>query len=175
MTSARTMAERDPEWSADVTAVVDRVRPQLRKTLKSYRVPVPDSEDLVQDALLALVTRWEHIREPGFWLIGAVRHLCRDYVRRQLRSKLVGVDREQLEWLAGGAPSGEEQHGARRDLERLVRELTPQQRRLLRLSFGLGLDLRELGRLLGGAKPESIRRARWRAITRLRELMAAER
>jgi hypothetical protein len=43
------------------------------------------------------------------------------------------------------------------------------------LSFGLGLDVHELGRLLGGAKPESVRRARWRAITRLRELMAAER
>jgi DNA-directed RNA polymerase specialized sigma24 family protein len=56
-----------------------------------------------------------------------------------------------------------------------VRELPPQQRRLLRLSFGLGLDMCELGRLLGGAKPESIRRARWRAIMRLRELIAAER
>ena len=77
--------------------------------------------------------------------------------------------------LAGAAPSGEEQHGVRHDLERLVRELPPRQRRLLRLSFGLGLDLRELARLLGGAKPESIRRARWRAITRLRELLAAER
>jgi RNA polymerase sigma factor (sigma-70 family) len=163
------------EWSADVTAVLERVRPQLVKTLKRYRVPLPDSEDLVQDALLALVTRWEHVREPGLWLIGAVRHLCRRYVRRQLRSKTVRVDQEQLEWLAGTAPSSEQEHGARRDLERLVRELPPRQRRLLRLSFGLGLDAHELAHLLGGAKPESIRRARRRAITRLRELMAAER
>ncbi len=170
------MVARDhAEWSADVTAVLERVRPQLVKTLKAYRVPLPDSEDLVQDALLALVTRWEHVREPGLWLIGAVQHLCRRYVRRQLRNKVVRVDREHLEWLAGAAPSGEEQHGARRDLERLVRELPPRQRRLLRLSFGLGLDVHELAHLLGGAKPESVRRARWRAITRLRELMAAER
>jgi RNA polymerase sigma factor (sigma-70 family) len=170
------MVDRDHSgWSADITAVLERVRPQLVKTLKRYRVPLPDSEDLVQDALLALVTRWEHVREPGLWLIGAVRNLCRRYVRRQLGSKTVRVDREQLEWLAGAAPSGEEQRGVRRDLERLMRELPPRQRRLLRLSFGLGLDLRELGRLLGGAKPESIRRARWRAVTRLRELMAAER
>ena len=170
------MVDRDhPEWSADVTAVLERARPQLVKILKAYRVPLPDSEDLVQDALLALVTRWEHVREPVLWLIGAVRHQCRRYVRRQLRSKVVRVDQEHLEWLAGAAPSGEERYGARRDLERLVRELPPRQRRLLRLCFGLGLDVRELGRLLGGAKPESIRRARWRAITRLRELMAAER
>jgi RNA polymerase sigma factor (sigma-70 family) len=170
------MVDRDhPEWSADVTAVLERVRPQLVKTLKRYRVPLPDSEDLVQDALLALVARWEQVREPGLWLIGAVRHLCRRYVRRQLGSKTVRVDREQLEWLAGAAPSSEEEHGVRRDLARLLRELPPRQRRLLRLSFGLGLDVHELAHLLGGAKPESVRRARWRAITRLRELMAAER
>jgi RNA polymerase sigma factor (sigma-70 family) len=167
------MVARDLERSSDVTAVLEHVRPQLVKTLKAYHVPLPDSEDLVQDALLALVTRWEHIREPGPWLIGTVRHLCRGYLRRQRRSKLVGVDREQLEWLAGTAPSCEEQHGTRRDLERLVRELTPQQRRVLRLSFGLGLDGRELARALGGAKPESLRRACGRAIIRLRELMAA--
>jgi RNA polymerase sigma factor (sigma-70 family) len=89
--------------------------------------------------------------------------------------KMKGVDRDQLEWLAGAAPSGEEQHGARRDLERLVRELTPRQRRLLRLSFGLGLDVRELARLLGHSKPESLRRAQVRALARLRELMEGER
>jgi len=168
------MVNRDPEWSADVTTVLERVRPQLVKTLKAYRVPVQDSEDLLQDALLALVTRWEHIREPCFWLIGAVRHLCRGYVRRQRKSKLVGVDFEQLEWLAGAAPSGEEQHGARLDLERLVRELKPQQRRLLGL-IRLGLDGDELSQRLGGAKPASVRRARLRMIARLRELMAGER
>jgi RNA polymerase sigma factor (sigma-70 family) len=166
------MVDRD---SAGVTAALERVRPRLVKTLKRYCVPLADSEDLVQDALLALVTRWEHIREPGLWLIGAVRHLCRDYVRQQVTKRLVMVDREELEWLAGAAASGEERHGARRDLERLVRELTPRQRRLLRLSFGLGFDAHELARLLGGIKAESVRRARWRAILRLRELLAGDR
>lgn len=165
----------DPKRSADIAAVLERVRPQLVRLLKAYRIPLPDTEDLVQDALLALVTSWADIREPGVWLIGTVRLLCCAYVRRQRRSKIVGVDLEQLEWLAGAAPSGEGQHGARRDLERLVRELTPQQRRLLRLSFGLGLDARELAHQLGSAKPESLRQARRRAITRLRELMAVER
>jgi len=56
-----------------------------------------------------------------------------------------------------------------------VRELTPRQRRLLRLSFGLGLDVHELARLLGGIKAESVRRARGRAILRLRELLAGDR
>ena len=61
------------------------------------------------------------------------------------------------------------------EVERLMRQLTPHERRLLRLSFGLGLDAHELARLLGDAKPESLRRARLRAITRLRALLAGER
>ena len=169
------MADRDAAWSAEVAATLERVRPRLVRTLNAYRIPLLDSEDLVQDALLALVTSWEEIREPGVWLIGAVRHLCRAYVRRQRRNKLVGVDFEQLERLAGGTPSGEERHSARREVERLMRQLTPHERRLLRLSFGLGLDAHELARLLGDAKPESLRRARLRAITRLRALLAGER
>lgn len=168
------MVDRDREWAADVTAALERVRPQFVRTLKAYRIPLPDSEDLVQDALLALVTKREDIREPGPWLVGAVRHLCRGYVRRQRRSKIVGTDLEELERLAGAAPGDEAQQGARLDLERLVQELPPRQRRRLRLSFGLGLDVRELSRVLGGAKPPSVRRARGRALTRLRELLAGE-
>ncbi len=168
------MVDRDPEWAADVAAALERVRPQLVRTLKAYRIPVPDSEDLVQDALLALVTKWEAVREPGPWLVGALRHLCRLYVRRQRSSKIAGADPEQLERLAGAAPGGEAQHGARLDLERKVQELPPRQRRLLRLSFGLGLDPGELARVLGGARPASVRRTRGRALMRLRELMAAK-
>jgi RNA polymerase sigma factor (sigma-70 family) len=169
------MGDRDhPEWSAGVTAVLERMRPKLLKTLKAYRVPLPDGEDLVQDALLALVTRWEAIGQPGPWLLGAVRHLCRLYVRRRRGSKVAGVDRDQLEQLAGAAPGGEAQQGARLDLERKVQQLSPRQRRLLRLSYGLGLDARELSHVLGGAKPASVRRTRGRALTRLRELMGGE-
>jgi len=175
MTARAPLDRSQEEWSTDVTAVLEQVRPQLRRTLKAYRIPLPDSEDLIQDALLALLTRWVDIREPGIWLVGAVRHLCCSYVRQQRRRKTVAVDLEQLERLAGAVPSSEVQYGARRDLERLMRELTPQQRRLLRLSFGLGLNAHELAHLLGGARPESLRRARWRAITRLRQLLALER
>jgi RNA polymerase sigma factor (sigma-70 family) len=174
--SARTTVDRDwRQWPTDVTAALERVRPQLVRSLKAYRIPVPDSEDLMQDAMLALISGWAEIREPGAWLVGTVRHLCRGYVRRQRKSKVVGADLEQLERLAGVEPGGQEQHGARLDLERLVRELTPGQRRLLRLIFGLGLDARELARMYGGAKPASLRQARGRAIRRLRDLMDGER
>ncbi len=159
--------------SADLRAAVEEVRPLLRKTLTAYRIPLPDGEDLVQDALLSLVTRWEHIREPGPWLVGTLRHLCGVYVRRQRRVRIVRVDEAVLERLAGAAP-GSERHGIRLDLQRLVQRLTPRQRQLVRLSFGLGLDAHELAQALGGGQPASLRRTRGRAIARLRELMAEE-
>jgi|GEM_PF-4698857 len=65
-----------------LAAVVERVRPQLGRTLKAYRIPIPDSEDLVQDALVAMLAEWDDIRDPGPWLVGALRHRCRLYVLR---------------------------------------------------------------------------------------------
>jgi RNA polymerase sigma factor (sigma-70 family) len=162
----------DPdEWSNRVAAVLEQVRPQLARAFKSYRIPVADSEDLVQNALLALFIGWAQIREPAPWLVGAVRYQCRNYVRHHLASKIAAADPGQLERLAGAAPGGEKQISARIDLERLARALTPRQRHLLRLVFRLGFDEHELSRLLGDVKPASLRQARRRAIRRLRELM----
>jgi RNA polymerase sigma factor (sigma-70 family) len=159
------------ERARRVTAVFEQVRPQLARTFRSYRIPAADCEDLVQNALLALFAGWAQIREPASWLVGTVRYQCRNYVRHRLASKIASADPEALERLAGAAPSGEEQIGTRLDLERLARALTPRQRHLLRLVFRLGLNERELARVLGGVKPASVRQARRRAIQRLRELM----
>jgi RNA polymerase sigma factor (sigma-70 family) len=159
------------EWSSRVAAVIEQVRPQLARTLRAYRIPPADSEDLVQDALLALITGWAQIREPAAWLVGTVRRQCRNYVRHHFARKTATAGPEEIERLAGTAPSGEEQIGARLDLERLARALTPRQRHLLRWIYRLGLDERELARMLGDAKPASLRQARRRAIRRLRELM----
>jgi len=104
-----------------------------------------------------------------------MRNLCRYYVRRQSKKKVAGADFEELERLAGASPDDEQRHRARLDLERLVRELRPQQRRLLWLSFWQGLDAHELAHLLGGATPASLRQARKPALSRLRALMTVER
>jgi len=160
--------------SAEVAAVINQVRPQFRRTLRAYRIPVPDSEDLLQDALLALVTQWDHIQDPGPWLVGVLRHLCGVYVRRRCRTQVVRLDEAELERLALTAPGSEKHHGIRLDLQRLIKRLSPLQRRLVGLSFWLGLDARELSRVLGGGQPASLRRTRGRAITRLRGLMAGK-
>lgn len=169
------MIELDEEtWSAELGAVLEQVRPQLARLFGAYRIPAPDAEDLVQDALLGLVANWPDVREPCAYLVGAARHLCRFYVRQQIRqrARIAPADPDQLERLAGSAPSGQDERDALADVERLARTLGPRPRHLLRLLLGLGFDEDELARSLGGAKPASLRRARRRALTRLRELLA---
>ncbi len=161
----------EDEWSSHVVAVMEQVRPQLARTFRSYRIPAADSEDLVQNALLALVTKWTQVREPATWLLGAVRHQCRHYVRHQLGRRIAPTDPERLEQLAGAAPSGEDRISARLDLERLARALSPRQRHLLRLTIRLDLDENDLARVLGDVKPASLRQARRRAIRRLRDMV----
>lgn len=100
--------------------------------------------------------------------IGALRHLCGVYVRRQRRVQVLTVDEAQLERLAGTAAENE-RHGVRLDLQRLVQRLTPRHRRLVGLSFWLGLDARELAQALGGGQPASFRSAHAQARDRAPE------
>ena len=130
------MIELDEEkWSAQLGAVIEQVRPQLARLLGAYRIPAVEAEDLVQDALLGLVANWPDVREPCSYLVGATRHLCRFYVRQQIRqrARIALTDPDQLERLAGSAPSGQDERDALADVERLVRTLGPRPRRLLRL------------------------------------------
>jgi RNA polymerase sigma factor (sigma-70 family) len=160
-------------WPAHLGAVLERARPQLARLLKAYRIPALDAEDLMQDALLGLVANWPEVREPAAYLAGTMRHLCRNYVRQQLRHKgrIAPVDPAQLELLAGAAPSGQEERDALADVARLAQTLGPRPRRLLWLAVVQGFDDQELARILGGAKPASLLRARRRALKRLRELL----
>ena len=84
------MVDENPNESLiDLAAVVERVRPQLAKTLEAYRIPVADSVDLMQEALVAMLTEWDDLGDPGPWLVSALRHRCRRYVLRHRRSKVL--------------------------------------------------------------------------------------
>jgi RNA polymerase sigma factor (sigma-70 family) len=169
--SAIPPAPESHQPAARIAAVLKEVRPQLARILARYRIPPLDSEDLVQDALVALLLKWPHVRRPEGWLPVTLRYLCLDYARRRQRQP-VAVDPQWLEELAGVAPQQVDQD-QRLDLRRLSRALSPQQQRLLWLAYGLGLSRRELAHELG-RRAASLGRARQRAVARLRELLAAD-
>jgi RNA polymerase sigma-70 factor (ECF subfamily) len=164
------MRELDSE---ELSAILEEARPALARTLARYRIPPLDGEDLVQDALLLLLAKWRDVEHPAHWLIATVRLICLDHLKRTGRRRTTAVDPRLLEQLAGAAPNRQAHRDRCRDLGQLMRALPPRQRHLLRLAFGLGLDMHELAERLGG-KPDSQVRARQRAVDRLRELAQAK-
>ncbi len=106
------MVDENPNESLiDLAAVVERVRPQLGKTLEAYRIPVADSEDLVQEALLAMLTEWDDIGNPGpscGWRPAAsVPPLCAAAPQEPGSEAYLAV----LERLTGARPGRAKQHG----------------------------------------------------------------
>jgi RNA polymerase sigma-70 factor (ECF subfamily) len=164
---------QEPPSQAGISVLLDQLRPRLLRLLRCHAVSLPDSEDLIQEAALALLRSWPTIRHPAAWLIGTVRHQCRLHLRRQ-RNKDTGVDPEQLVRLAGWTPGPQEAHHAWRvDLKRFLRALSPRQRQLVRLLYYQGLTESEAAARLGISK-DALHRDRWRAIARLRQLSNPE-
>jgi DNA-directed RNA polymerase specialized sigma24 family protein len=64
----------DPDHSAPVALedILRRVEPKLKRLLASYRIPVADAEDLVQESLCHLIYQLDKVRDPECWLLGTV-------------------------------------------------------------------------------------------------------
>ena len=46
-----------------------RLRPRLKQVLGRYRIPAHDAEDLVQEALISTIQKWDVIQDPEAWLL----------------------------------------------------------------------------------------------------------
>ena len=126
-----------------------RVRPKLLRLLRGSRIPEQDAEDLIQQTLLALVYRWDTIRNPEAWAVGAVRKNCLMYWRTRRRRIYDAVDGAVLEWLAAPERPAQERRELERDLAAVVSRLPERYRSVIRLRFGLGYDPPEVARRLG--------------------------
>jgi RNA polymerase sigma factor (sigma-70 family) len=161
--------------AADRAVVLDdflgAVRPKLNSTLASFKVPVIDAEDLVQDALLTLL---EHdpnaIHNPEAWLVGTLKNKIRRYWRRQKRHQqlLVLLSRDA----ATSDPPRQEHLGLVRDLVALTAHLPPRSLMALWLRYGLGRKPREVARVLR-CRPDSVRKLTRRALVLVRRRLAA--
>jgi DNA-directed RNA polymerase specialized sigma24 family protein len=161
------VAEARPAAPELIAAFLRRMRPRLLRFLARSR-----------DALVELVVQWPYIEHPEAWLRGTLRNKCLTYFRghqRGLLRRFVTVDSpEDLERLAGPASAPVEECDRRLDLARLVRALPARQQRLLWLYYGLGLSERELLEHLSANRPadlHTLRKDRWRAISRLRRAL----
>jgi RNA polymerase sigma factor (sigma-70 family) len=146
--------------------LLERIRPSLKRVLRSYGIPVQDAEDVLQDALLEALRKWDTIRSKDAWLVGAVRFKCSHYWKRQRGARVQAVDLPVLEELAPLQAPEQEHEEVRLDLHRLTRGLAARHRAALWLRFGVGLSSGEIAERLGYC-PASVRKLTGRCLARL--------
>ncbi len=160
------------EAESSLEQFLKSVRPRMKALFAHYRVPPQDTEDIAQQALLALLYHRQAIRDPESWLMGTLRNKCLLYWRERRRKLYDAVDAAVLECMA--EPMAPEQEGAdvRRDLAMAIDRLPGRCRALLSLRYRQGYEPPELAQRLGYS-PTSISKTTNRCLAALtRELTA---
>lgn len=175
MTPLRAAAAPSP-WNEEgaIEDLLESQRPRLLALFSRYRIPPDDSEDLLQQALLALVYQQERIRTPGAWLVGTVRNCCRNYWTERRRQVYDAVDGSVLDALAVEGAPNQERHDLRHDLALLMEALPPRPRKLIRLRYLLGYEPAEAAAVLGYS-PASVSKTTRRAFAQLADRVLAAR
>jgi RNA polymerase sigma factor (sigma-70 family) len=162
-----------PSASLELGALVQRIRPRLKRILSGYGVPPQDADDLLQEVFFAAFRDWESIENQEAWLVGTLRISCARYWRRRRKSLLEAVDSTLLELLCEPQPAPQERAALVWDLETLIDTLSARHRAVLRLRFGLGLITAEVADRLGYC-PASIRKLTRRSLARLRQAVSPD-
>lgn len=162
---------REDDREEGLEELIYQLRPRLRQVLASYRIPYPDSEDLLQDTLFAAFCQWDSIQTREAWLIGTLRNKCAMYWKRQRNNPLQAVDLPILESLSEPLPPHQERFEQLWDLDSLAGSLCPRHRMVLWLRFGLGMSTLEVAAHTG-YHPTSIRKLICRCVERLQRGLA---
>lgn len=147
-----------------------KVRPRLKALFSHYKIPPQDTEDILQQALLALLYRPERVRDPEAWLIGTLRNKCLLYWREKRRKLYESVDTAVLERMAEPLPPGQAEADLRQDLANALETLPERCRSLLSLRFRLGYEPPEVAERLGYS-PSSISKITSRCLDALTRYM----
>jgi RNA polymerase sigma factor (sigma-70 family) len=152
-----------PQVESFLDGFLKKVRPRLKTLFAHYRIPPQDTEDLLQQALLALIYHREGIRDPEAWLLGTLRNKCLLYWREQRRRLYDSVDATVLEFMADPLEPAQESADLRRDLANALERLPERCRSLLALRYRQGYDPSEVAERLGYS-PASISKITTRCL-----------
>ncbi len=154
--------------AAELLAVVERVRPALRRLLAARRVPPQDAQDLVQEALVALVDGWaslDTVASLDAWLIGTLRNRIALYHRvRQARQRAI---ERLLRELPRSEPAPQTRRDSARDARALTAKLSPRARSVLYFHHGEEMEPEEIARRCG-CRAISVRSIAYRALKEVR-------
>ncbi len=161
-----------PQAEPSLEEFLQRVRPRLKSLFARYRIPPQDTEDILQQALLALVYQRESIRDAESWLIGTLRNKCLLYWRDRRRKLYEAVDTAALESMAEPIAPLQEDMDLRRDLANAIDRLPERCRSLLSLRYRHGYEPPELAARLGYS-PSSISKITTRCLAALTRHLVA--
>lgn len=157
-----------PREDETLDDLLDRLRPRLKQILYRYQIPPEDAEDILQEALLATVLKWERIRNPEAWLVVTLKNRCLIYWRRRRGSLYTAMDDTALELLSEPEEPPQERDHVRWDLDHLLENLPSRHQDLVRMRYLLGHSPAEVARHLGYQR-SSIRKLASRCLARLSE------
>ena len=147
-------------------------RPRLERVLRHFEIPPEDAEDILQDAQLTLLYKWEKVRSPESWLIGTVKKKCIMYWRKRRGSLCEAVDTAILDLISEPQAPEQEKKDLSSDIGRVLGQLSERCRSLLRLRYGLGYGPTEVADQMG-YRLSSIRKVTNRCLAALtRQLIA---
>jgi RNA polymerase sigma factor (sigma-70 family) len=115
---------------------------------RKFNVPEADCENLVQDAMLALLARLgERVENPRGFLIGAICNACRAYWRERTRGNHVeGTRLEAVATVTVASEADRIEHEL--VMRRVLSRLSPADREVLRLHYYEQLTAREVAERL---------------------------
>lgn len=152
--------------------------PQIYRFLRFHTGSADEADDLAAEVFFRAFRaqdRYDPARaEACVWLFGIARNALRDHRRRQrVRQHLsIGTMRD----LQADAPSPEERLLAEERAVRLtaaVRQLAPADQELIALRYGSEMTTAQMSDVLG-VREATLRTRLWRAMGRLRQLLASE-
>jgi RNA polymerase sigma-70 factor (ECF subfamily) len=162
-----------PQVESSLEGFLKQARPRLKSTFARYRIPPQDTEDILQQALMALVYHRDGIRDPEAWLLGTVRNKCLLYWRERRRRLYESVDAVVLEAIAEPVGPAQESSHLQHDLAQALERLPERCRSLLWMRYRQGYDPPELAERLGYS-PASISKVTTRCLAALtRHLFAS--
>lgn len=168
VTMTTTPGRRAAVSAVEIHELLAAARPKLRRMLATFDVPVEDAEDVLHDALVALVRSWDQmdgVANREAWLLGTLRITIFQYWRARTRERRF-LDQLSHE-LAASESAPQERQDSARDLEALTADLTERDFQILWVRYGLCLPPREAAELLG-CRPDSVRKLCRRALARVR-------
>lgn len=158
---------------ADIHEILVSLRPRLKQILGRYRIPADDAEDLLQEALIVTIHKWDSIQDPESWLQVTLRNRCVVYWRKRRHTLYNSVDTAILELLSEPVAAPQERAELVLDLNNLLEKLSPRCRKLLQLRYGFGYDPSEVAQKIGD-RLSSVRKATRRCMAALTHQMVTQ-